>query len=147
MQNASIVFLDRDGTINIDTGYVRDASKVELIEGAAVALGDLKRAGCELIIVSNQSGIGRGLITEAEAEEVSKRVQELLTLEDSDALFSKALYCPHSPDDGCDCRKPKTGLVDFQFSQAQAYIIGDKLSDIELGANLGIAKELSLIHI
>jgi len=136
-----VIYLDRDGTINIDSGYVRDPDSVELIAGAAKALGDLKRAGFKLVVVSNQSGIARGLMTESDVQSVNQKVQALLLSQDADAEIDEVLYCPHAPDNDCACRKPKTGLVKNPPSDClKSYIVGDKLSDIEFGANLGIPR-------
>ncbi len=137
------VFLDRDGTINVDTGYVSDASSLELIDGAAQAIGDLKRAGWEIVIVSNQSGIGRGLIEPEQLKEVNGKLNQLLLGSDSDAVIDFSFFCPHAPKEQCVCRKPLAGMLgsylsEGNFSAENSWIVGDKLSDIGLGASLGI---------
>ena len=137
------VFLDRDGTINVDTGYVSDASTLELIEGAARAIGDLKRAGWEIVIVSNQSGIGRGLIKPEQLTEVNSKLDQLLLESDADAVIDFSYFCPHTPKEQCACRKPLAGMLEpylarGDFSAENSWIVGDKLSDIGLGASLGI---------
>jgi len=133
-------FLDRDGTLIRDTDYPRDPALVELLPGAADALRELRRRGYALVVVSNQSGIGRGLITPAEASAVHARFVELLS--DNGITLDGVYYCPHTPDDGCDCRKPAPGLlqraaVDLALVLSDSVIIGDKLSDVEAGVRAG----------
>jgi len=142
----STIFLDRDGTINIDSGYVSDASSLELIPGAARALGNLKRAGWELVVVSNQSGLGRGLIKPEQLTEVNLRLVELLSAEDPDAVLDYSFFCPHRPDEGCACRKPKAGMLDSYLREAEldessCWVVGDKLSDTGLAKTLGIPEK------
>ena len=135
------VFLDRDGTINIDSGYVTTPSQVELIPGAASALGTMARAGFHLVVVSNQSAVGRGMATAADVDATNKQLLSMLGSEDPDAPPELILYCPHRPDDSCRCRKPDTGLVDnagWNFDPERSWVFGDKLSDIRFGLNLGL---------
>ncbi len=135
------VFLDRDDTIIKDIPYLRDPDKVELMPGAAVAIRLLNEKGIPAIIITNQSGIARGLLDEADLEAVHEKLEEMLA-EDSasvDAIYS----CPHYPEGvikkyavRCGCRKPETGLLeeaarDFSLNLSRCYFIGDKLSDIE----------------
>ena len=152
------VFLDRDGTINIDTGYISDASKLSLIPGAAKAIAKLKESGFRVVVVSNQSGIGRGLITLEQLESVNNKLVELLLEEDSQAQIDLILFCPHTPDAGCNCRKPLGGMVaellkDLSDEPSSiilgdiitsgdwkdyAWVVGDKVSDVGLGDTLGL---------
>jgi len=132
------VFLDRDGTINVDHGYISEVSKVELIPGASLALGNLVRAGFKLCMVTNQSGIGRGYFSEGDFLEVNEKVLELLKAEDADAEFEEIFFCPHSPDAACLCRKPKAGMVQIDFLSSQSYVVGDKESDLGLGISLDL---------
>lgn len=141
------VFLDRDGTINIDTGYLSDPQQLRLIDGAATAIKQLNEAGIKVIVVSNQSGVGRGVFTNADAVKVNERLVELLAA--SGARLDAIYYCPHLPDDGCQCRKPATGLVSDAGRQhaidiKRSCVIGDKASDIGLGRNLGVKSILVL---
>jgi len=138
------LFLDRDGTLITDVGYPRDPTQVELLPGAAAALRDLP-ADVVMVIVSNQSGLARGMITPAEADAVAARVAQLFALED--VLFAAAYVCPHGPDDGCRCRKPAPGMLldaarDLGLDLAQSAMIGDKLSDVQAGVAAGCAASL-----
>src|SRR5204862_5362583 len=108
MSGVSVLFLDRDGTIIEDVGYISDPERVALLPGAAEALAALKARGYRLAIVSNQSGIGRGYFGCAEGRAVHERVVDELRRRGVE--LDDAQYCPHAPDDGCDCRKPRPGL-------------------------------------
>ena len=141
-----IVFLDRDGTVNVDFGYVSRPDDVVLLAGAAEAIGRLKRAGYIVVIVSNQSAIGRGMASAAQIEATNDRLCELLRAADTAAIIDLIVYCPHAPEDRCLCRKPQTGLSKgveekWSFSPTSCWIVGDKMSDIEFGINLGIPPE------
>jgi len=136
------VFLDRDGTLMVDTGYPRDPDEVSLIHGTVEALAQFRKAGFLLVVVSNQSGLGRGLITPDEAARVHERFVSLL----SEAGFplDAIYYCPHAPDDGCTCRKPSPELLqkaaaDLGIDLDGSFMIGDKPADIEAGARAGCA--------
>jgi D-glycero-D-manno-heptose 1,7-bisphosphate phosphatase len=134
------VFLDRDGTLIEDVGYPRDPEAVRLVDGAAEALDALRRAGFALVVVSNQSGIGRGLITREEADAVHRRfVDELraLGVEPDDVR-----YCPHAPEEGCTCRKPEAGLLldsarALALDLGRSFMVGDKPVDVEAGRRAG----------
>jgi D-glycero-D-manno-heptose 1,7-bisphosphate phosphatase len=140
------VFLDRDGTINEDPGYLGDPSNVMLLPGAAKALSNLKsKLNCKLIVISNQSGIARGLITKQMVESVNDKINELLMAEEAsiDAFY----YCPHHPDynseEVCECRKPSPKLIfeaakDFQIDLTRSYFVGDTPSDVICGFSAGL---------
>lgn len=153
MDNASqnaMVFLDRDGTINIEQGYVLSADSLMLIDGVAEAIARLKTAGFVVYVISNQSAIGRNLVSEAEVERANKRMQDLLLAENQAAVIDGIYYCPHHPEEKCDCRKPDTGMVAFlrndpQFDPLSCWIVGDKQSDLDFGRNLGIPAEQCLL--
>ncbi len=136
-----ILFLDRDGTLMEDVGYPRDPETVQLIPGAAAAVRELVFThGFEPIIISNQSGVARGLITHAEFHAVHDRFIELFRRESG--LTLRAYYCLHSPEDGCDCRKPGTAmfrkaLADLGNAKFSCVMIGDKSSDVEAGNAIG----------
>jgi heptosyltransferase-2 len=134
------VFLDRDGTLNEDPGYLRSAAELKLLPGVASALAKLKAAGARLVVVTNQSGIGRGLFTLKDLEAVHARLQGLL--EQEDAALDAVYFCPHHPDDGCRCRKPSRGMVDRAVSELQidlsrSYLIGDHVRDMQLAKAVG----------
>jgi len=133
------LLLDRDGTLIVDVGYPRDPAQVELLPGAAEALRALQ-ASWALVIVSNQSGLGRGLITEAEARAVHDRV--IARFAAAGVAFAGAYYCPHAPGAGCACRKPAPGLVldaarELGLDLARSVMIGDKASDAAAGRAAG----------
>jgi D,D-heptose 1,7-bisphosphate phosphatase len=109
-EGRAAAFLDRDGTIIVDRDYPGDPGAVELIPGAAEAIVRLRRSGLLVLMVTNQSGIGRGLITESDYRAVQARMERLLA--DSGAGLDAAYYCPHAPDriPACECRKPRLGL-------------------------------------
>jgi histidinol-phosphate phosphatase family protein len=133
------LFIDRDGTLIVDVGYPRDPDQVELMAGAADALRALQQHWL-LVVVSNQSGIGRGLITEAEARAVHDRFVARFAAEG--ISFAGFYYCPHPPDAGCRCRKPAPGLVHdasaaLGIELASSVMIGDKSSDLDAGRAAG----------
>jgi D-glycero-D-manno-heptose 1,7-bisphosphate phosphatase len=134
------VFLDRDGTIIEDEGYLADASRVRLLAGAVDALQTFRERGLLLVLISNQSGIARGLITPAQHGEVHARVQHVLAVEG--LALGGAYYCPHGPDDGCACRKPKPGMLqqaarDLGVDLTRSFMVGDKMSDVAAGRAAG----------
>ena len=106
----SAVFLDRDGTIIEDVKYISRPEQVELIEGAAEAIARINAALVPVVVVTNQSGIGRGYFTMADYESVKERVEELLA--ERGARIDATYYCPHKPEDGCRCRKPDTEMFE-----------------------------------
>jgi len=136
-----IVFVDRDGVINEDRGdYVKSWKEFKFIKGSKEGIRLLKANGFTVIVISNQSAIGRGLTTSEEVEKIHRNMMK--ELNDSQASLDAIYYCPHKPDDGCGCRKPKIGLLlnaveKFKFNLQDAWVIGDNYSDIELGINAG----------
>ena len=141
------VFLDRDGTLNRDTGYIGSPDGFTLLPGAGGAVKRLKEAGLRVVVITNQSGIGRGLFDEAALNAVNARLTELLTLEG--ALLDGIYYCPHLPDKGCSCRKPETGLIlkavaELGLDLARSFVVGDKASDMELAKRVGASGVLVL---
>jgi len=134
------VFLDRDGTLNYDSGYLKVAADLKLLAGVGPALARLKKAGARLIVVTNQSGVGRGMMTLKDLEAVHARLQGLL--EQEDAALDAIYFCPHHPEDGCRCRKPNVGMVERAVSELQldlrrSYVIGDRACDIQLAHRVG----------
>ena len=134
------VFLDRDGTLNYDPGYLKVAADLKLLAGVGPALARLKGAGANLIVVTNQSGVGRGIVTLKDLEAIHARLEGLL--EQEDAALDAIYFCPHHPDDGCRCRKPNVGMVERAVSELQldlrrSYLIGDHARDIQLANRVG----------
>ena len=134
------VFLYRDGTVIVDKGYLGDPAGVELERGAASGLRAVAALGYALIVVTNQSGIARGLFSREAAEGVNRRVAEELAREG--VAIADWYVCPHGPDDRCRCRKPQTGLIDQAVSEhhldiSASYVIGDKQSDLLLARAAG----------
>jgi D-glycero-D-manno-heptose 1,7-bisphosphate phosphatase len=134
------MFLDRDGTIMVDTGYPKDPRQVQLLPGADTALAALQREGYLLVVVSNQSGIGRGLVTRRQAEGVHRRL--VADLADSGVSLDAAYYCPHAPEEGCTCRKPSPRMLLLAARAVGAdlgrsFMVGDKPSDVAAGAAAG----------
>jgi D-glycero-D-manno-heptose 1,7-bisphosphate phosphatase len=133
------VLLDRDGTIIVEKHYLASPDQVALLPNAAAGLRTFSSLGFGLVIVTNQSGIGRGYFTTADADRVHLRLKELLAVE---SVALDGIYlCPHAPEVGCACRKPEPGLVrraaaDLGFDPSEAIVIGDKPCDIELGKRL-----------
>ena len=135
------IFLDRDGTLNSDPGYIRFPEQFDLFPGVAEALARLKRAGARLILVTNQSGIARGLLSVRELESVHRKLAALLTA--AGASLDAIYFCPHHPDDQCFCRKPNPGMIDRATREQQidlnrAYLIGDQIRDVELAKHVGV---------
>ncbi len=142
------VFLDRDGTINEEVGYLTDLSRLRLIPGAGAAITRLNHAGYKVILVTNQSGVARGYFPESLVLEAHKRLTDMLEREG--AVLDGIYYCPHHPTAGntvytvvCDCRKPGTGLVDravkdFDVDINRSFLVGDKWSDVELAQRAGV---------
>jgi D-glycero-D-manno-heptose 1,7-bisphosphate phosphatase len=140
MTGRAALFLDRDGTVIEDTGYLSDPDQVRLLPGAVEGLSRLGRAGFALVLVSNQSGIGRGSITAIEAAAVHHRL--LQDLDAGGVRFDGAYYCPHAPEAGCGCRKPSAALVlkaagDLNIELAASFLAGDKITDLEAARRAG----------
>jgi D-glycero-D-manno-heptose 1,7-bisphosphate phosphatase len=135
------VFLDRDGTIIVDIPYLNDPDKIRFTDDAFAGLQTLRRLGYGLIMVTNQSGIGRGYLDEQRLTLIHERLKRLLAEQD---IFLDAIYhCPHAPDAHCHCRKPATGMLeaacrDFAVDTARSFMIGDSPVDVNLGKNFGI---------
>jgi len=130
------VLLDRDGTLVHDVPYNGRPERVAPIAGAREALDRLRAADVPLAVVSNQSGIARGLLTHADVDAVNARIQELL------GPFRAWLVCPHGPDDGCGCRKPRPGLVReaarrLDVPVERCAVVGDIGADVEAAAAAG----------
>lgn len=139
MKNKAI-FLDRDGTINVDKGYVYKIEDFEWIKGTIEALEILQNLGYKLIVISNQSGIARGYYTKEEAETLFKYMET--ELKEKNIIIAKSYYCPHYKE-GCNCRKPKLELFykaqkEFNIDFKESYAIGDKLRDLAICDKEGV---------
>jgi D-glycero-D-manno-heptose 1,7-bisphosphate phosphatase len=134
------VILDRDGTLIVEKHYLSRPEQVEIIPGAAEGLKRLRSLGYGAIIVTNQSGIGRGYFGWNEVNAVHRLLTERL---EADGAIIDAIYvCPHRPADDCPCRKPRPGLIvraaqDLGFDPAESFVIGDKECDVALGRAVG----------
>lgn len=134
------VFVDRDGTIIEDVGYPRHPAEIRLLPGAAEGLRRLSDAGFPLVLVSNQSGVGRGLLSSDDLRRTHARLLELLG--DHGIELAGAYYCPHAPWEGCTCRKPSPGALrqasaDLGVHLEGSFVVGDKASDIDAGLRAG----------
>jgi D-glycero-D-manno-heptose 1,7-bisphosphate phosphatase len=128
------VFIDRDGTIIDDPGYLSEPAKVHLLPGAAEALIELERAGFARIVITNQSGIGRGFYRVEDFLAVEAEIERQLAAQG--ASIDLFLWCPHAPEDGCTCRKPGTALhreaaARLGVETAGSWCVGDRLSDLQ----------------
>ena len=139
--NKPCVLLDRDGTIIEDRHYLCDPRELKLLPGAAEGLLALQKAGFLLVLVSNQSGVGRGYFSLEDLHRVEAAFVALLHTHDIrlDGLY----HCPHAPQEHCECRKPKTGMAlaasrDLGFDLKQACMVGDKVDDLLFAQALGI---------
>jgi len=135
------VFIDRDGTINIDGPYLDDPDRFEMYPGVGEGVKKLKDDGFKIIVMTNQSGIARGYFT----EEVLSKIHDRMKIEFDvfDVKLDGVYYCPHHPDDECNCRKPKTGLFEIAIEEHdidvnQSYMIGDKILDVCAGQKIGV---------
>ena len=134
------VFLDRDGTLIRDTGYLDNVAGVQLLPGVDAALAALAQAGFILVVVTNQSGIGRGLIRAEVVEQQHDRLRELLR--PAGVELAAVEYCPHAPDTGCTCRKPLPGMLlraarRIGIDLAASFMVGDKPADVSAGHAAG----------
>ena len=133
------VFLDRDGTLMRDVDYCGDPNNVHILPGVPEALRKLKDRGFKLIVITNQSGIGRGYFNEEQYREVENELSRQL----GEDLLDATYYCPHLPNDKCECRKPSPEMVltaarEHDIDLAKSFFIGDKPSDLECGRNAGV---------
>jgi D,D-heptose 1,7-bisphosphate phosphatase len=140
------VFLDRDGTINFDSGYIKDPASVVIIDGVIEGIKKLRNEyGFKIIVVSNQAGVSRGLITIEDVELVNEKVKNLLAEED--AIIDAIYYCPYHPDfdppEKTICRKPSPFMIvqaakDYKINLQESYMIGDRWGDIVCGLDAGV---------
>jgi len=136
------IFLDRDGVIiENKTDYVRDWSQVNFFPGAVQALSNSKLVVYKIVIVTNQSAVGRGIISLETANNINNRL--VRSTQDIGGRIDGVYICPHSPDDGCDCRKPKPGLLlkaaqELSLDLKRSWMIGDAWTDIQAGQSAGV---------
>jgi len=143
------VFLDRDGTLNVEKGYINDVGAIELYPGAARAVRQLNDAGIPAILVTNQTGAARGYYTIEHVHALNRKVADLL-MQDAGARLDAVYFCPHYKDGivpeftmACDCRKPAPGMIlqakrDFpDIDLASSFVVGDKATDITFARNAG----------
>ncbi|MEW5802159.1 MAG: HAD family hydrolase [bacterium] len=148
------IFMDRDGTISEEVGYVNHLSRFRLLPRTAEAVKLINQSGFKAIVVTNQSGVARGYFPEGLVREIHTKMQMLLSQQG--AHVDRIYYCPHHPDVGtanyrmnCDCRKPKIGMLkkavrDLKVDLSQSYIIGDKHTEVVTGHRAGIKSVLVL---
>lgn len=145
MRDCPALFLDRDGTIIEDPGYIADPAEVRLIPGIPAALNRFRAAGFALVVVTNQSGIGRGLYSWRDYETVAARVESLVATEG--IVFDAVLACGHSPerDPPCDWRKPAPGMIReaatlLSLDLPRSLLVGDKLTDLQSADAAGLPR-------
>lgn len=139
------LFLDRDGTLIHDPGYISSGKNLKLLYGAREALSRFRRRGYRIIVISNQSGIGRGYFREKELSAIHGRLDSKLKEAKPDAYY----FCPHLPDDNCLCRKPniqnlEKAMKEWNIKKEGSLMVGDRMSDLEVGKNFGLPSFLVL---
>ncbi|WP_431165837.1 D-glycero-beta-D-manno-heptose 1,7-bisphosphate 7-phosphatase [Tenacibaculum halocynthiae] len=139
------IFLDRDGVINKEVEYLHKIKDFQFIEGVFSSCKYLQKLGFNLIIITNQSGIGRGYYTKQDFNILNNWMLNQFKSQNINIL--DVLYCPHKPEDNCKCRKPKTGMLQiankkYNVDKKKSWLIGDKESDIEAANSFGIANTI-----
>jgi D-glycero-D-manno-heptose 1,7-bisphosphate phosphatase len=134
------VFLDRDGTIAEEVGYLNHLSRFRMFPFVASAVRRLNEAGLPVVVITNQSGVGRGYFPKSLVHAVHQRMAQQLAA--GGALIDAVYYCPHTFSDNCICRKPKTGMLDHAAQEhtidlKRSFVVGDRYGDIELARNAG----------
>lgn len=135
------VFVDRDGTINVNVEYLNNPDDFQMYPGVAEGIKILRVNDFKIIVVTNQSGIARGYFTEEILDKIHQKMRKELIKKGAD--IDGIYYCPHHPDDNCECRKPNTGLLkkavkDFDIDTGRSYMIGDRMLDVEAGYKMGL---------
>lgn len=150
------IFLDRDGVINKKReDYVKSISELDIFQDVGECILRLKEMGFLIIVITNQSVINRGIITIKELEKIHSRIQKFL--QEKNCSIDKFYFCPHRPDENCECRKPKSGLLiqainELSINASESWMIGDCLTDIQAGEKVGcktalINDELSFLEV
>jgi D-glycero-D-manno-heptose 1,7-bisphosphate phosphatase len=147
MKKIAAVFLDRDGVINEEVGYLDSLDKLKVIPSAYEAIKLINESGMKAVVISNQSGVARGLITEEFVQKTNNHLQ--IMLREQGAFINNFYYCPHHPTEGeapyrqiCDCRKPAPGMFltasrDLNIALELSYMVGDRFLDMEAAKNAG----------
>ncbi|MCF6212576.1 MAG: D-glycero-beta-D-manno-heptose 1,7-bisphosphate 7-phosphatase [Flavobacteriaceae bacterium] len=148
MPKLKAVFLDRDGVINVEKEYLYKINDLIFIDGAFEALRYLQKKKYLLFIITNQSGIGRRYYTIQDFENLTKEMFKILNREGVN--INTLEFCPHKPEDNCNCRKPKTGMIekilmDYDIDLGKSWLIGDKDIDIETATNIGINNTVQVL--
>lgn len=148
MTGIDTILLDRDGTLIEERHYLRDPDGVALVPGAAAAMHRLTEHGVRFFVISNQSGIGRGLLTLADYQAVHERLRELLAA--ADVRLTDTAFCPHTPEDNCACRKPRAGLWEqlataHDLRPERTAMVGDKIADLAFGQAMGCAETVLVL--
>ncbi len=147
-QAQKTAFLDRDGTINQDFGYVTDPAKIVLLPGAAEAIALLREEGFKIAIISNQSAVGRGMASIADIDKCNQALRDRLLEVKPNTSLDAILYCADHPEQASDRRKPGIGLLrelPWKYEPQQSWMFGDKRSDIEFGENAGLPPEQCIL--
>lgn len=134
------VFIDRDGTINVDVHYLDDPDKFEMYPSVGEGVKKLKENGFRIIVITNQSGIARGYFTEKQLSNIHEKMKK--EFQRFNVVLDGIYYCSHHPDDNCNCRKPNTGLFENAINEhninaKKSYMLGDKILDIGAGKKIG----------
>jgi len=148
IEGTPAVFLDRDGTINEDVGYLRDIGQLTIMPGVTQAIRILNNCGFKVVVVTNQSGVARGYFCEEFIGQLHDHLRAVL--QEKGAIIDAFYYCPHHPTEGfppyrkiCSCRKPETGMFiqaarDLRLDLSCSYMVGDKIQDIQAGKKAGV---------
>ena len=146
------VFLDRDGVINVDTGYISHSDDFVFIDGVIDACKAIKEKGYQIVVITNQSGIARGYFSEDEFMTLTEWMD--WSLADKGVDIDGIYFCPHHPEKGigelkqdCNCRKPQPGMIlsaknHLDIDLSQSFLVGDKMSDLQAGKNAGVATNI-----
>lgn len=140
------VFVDRDGVIDDETDYVTSWEMFRFIPGVLAALARLREAGWLVLMATNQSAVGRGLISREALDDIHRRMNE--RIEQAGGCIEQVYLCPHEPEEGCDCRKPEPGMLlraaeDWDLDLGRSYFIGDSWRDVEAGRRAGVTTILT----
>ncbi|MCR4942202.1 MAG: D-glycero-beta-D-manno-heptose 1,7-bisphosphate 7-phosphatase [Campylobacter sp.] len=147
MNSKKALFLDRDGVINEDMGYVSKCENFVFIDGIFESLKEFAKSGYTLIIITNQSGIGRGYYSLEDFEILNKFMLE--KFKSQGINIAKVCFCPHAPESNCQCRKPKPKMIldsakEFDIDLKKSIMIGDKQSDMDAAINAGVGRHYLL---